>query len=93
KNRFISENKLKTIHGLLAPGGTFQIKTDHAGYFQWIEEQIKLTSHLWQIIFRSTDLHANNPDAGSLNFPDVTCFEKLFIKDKLPIMRIDLKKI
>ncbi|NDD90734.1 methyltransferase domain-containing protein [bacterium] len=93
KNRFINEAKLRTIHELLAPGGTFQIKTDHPGYFSWMEEQIAKTSNLWKVTFRSTDLHAGNPEAGSLNFPEVTCFEKLFIKDGLPIMRIDLQKI
>jgi len=92
KNRFITDSKLRTIHEVLAPGGTFQIKTDHPGYFAWMEEHIAKTAELWEITFRSTDLHAGNPAAGTLTFPDVTCFEKLFIKDGIPIHRIDLKK-
>jgi tRNA (guanine-N7-)-methyltransferase len=92
KNRFITETKLRTIHELLAPGGSFQIKTDHAGYFAWMEEAIAKTQDLWEITFRSANLHANNPQAGSLSFPEVTCFEKLFIKDGIAIHRIDLTK-
>jgi tRNA G46 methylase TrmB len=80
------------IHDVLSPDGTFQIKTDHPGYFAWMEDHIARTAELWDITFRSTDLHAGNPAAHTLTFPDVTCFEKLFIKDGIPIHRIDLKK-
>ena len=92
KNRFITDSKLKTIHELMAPGGGFQIKTDHAGYFDWMEEHVSRVSDYWDVSFRTRDLHAGNPNAGSLTFPEVTCFERLFIKDALPIHRLDLVK-
>jgi len=92
KNRFITEAKLRLIHGLLAEGGTFQIKTDHPGYFEWMEAHIAQVSDLWEVTLRTNDLHAGHPNPTSLTFPEVTCFERLFIKDGIPIHRIDLKK-
>jgi tRNA (guanine-N7-)-methyltransferase len=92
KNRFITEEKLRLIASLMSSGGTFQIKTDHPGYFLWMEEHISRTKDLWEITFRSTDLHRDNPQATQLTFPEVTCFEKLFIKDGIPIHRLDLKR-
>ena len=92
KNRFLNAQRLRDVHSVLADGGLFHIKTDHADYFAAMEEAINETRDLWNVRERTTDLHAGNPDAGKLTIPDVTLFERLFIKDGLPIHSVKLFK-
>ena len=73
-------------------GQRFQIKTDHRGYFDWILQAVQECPDQWQVLDVSTDLHKNHPNPEKLQIPDVTLFEKLFIKDRLPIHSLQLKR-
>jgi tRNA (guanine-N7-)-methyltransferase len=92
KNRWITATRLHELHHVLRAGGVLHIKTDHPGYFDWIEEALSSTEMqgLWDVLSRTRDLHAGNPNARNLETPEVTLFEKLFIKDGLPIHQLML---
>ncbi len=85
KNRFLKESTLREAARVVRPGGIFHIKTDHDGYYAWMQEAFTKGGDLWEIERESLDLHAGNPAAGKLEIPEVTLFEKLFIKDGIPI--------
>jgi tRNA (guanine-N7-)-methyltransferase len=36
RNRLVTEPFLLDVHRVLRPGGTFVLKTDHPGYYQWV---------------------------------------------------------
>lgn len=93
KNRLINEKRLRLFAELVKPGGVFHIKTDHRGYFDWMLEAIEKTGDVWKPFELTFDLHKGNPNAHLLQFPEVTLFEKLFIKDQLPIHSVKLEKI
>jgi tRNA G46 methylase TrmB len=78
-------------------GGIFHIKTDHPGYFEWMLEHLEIALKeaglIWEIVEKTHDLHAEHPDAASLQIPDVTLFERLFIKDGIKINSLKLKAL
>lgn len=92
KNRWVKPENLRAAARLVRPGGTFHIKTDHFGYFQWMEDAVKEVDSLWEVTDRTTDLHANHPDPTSLTIPEVTLFERLFIKDGIKINSLWLRR-
>lgn len=99
KNRFLNAERLKDAAYVVRSGGIFHIKTDHRGYFDWMEEALKTlqedpnTAGLWEIVERTTDLHAGHPDPRKLQIPEVTLFERLFIKDGIPINCLILRRL
>ncbi len=93
KNRFIQGPHLEQISRLLKPDGTFHIKTDHPEYFEWILEIVQAHAHLFEITELSRNLHADHPAPDLLQIPEVTLFEKLFIKKRLPIHSLKLKVV
>lgn len=93
KNRFINPDRLRLIAGLVRPGGTFHIKTDHAEYFEWMEAAVSKVQDLWRVSEITRNLHATHPSPQSLTIPEVTLFEKLFIKDQIPIKSITLSRL
>ena len=97
KNRFITTEEILRILPLLKRGGIFHIKTDHPGYFDWIEDALKSARSeskiKWDTIERSTDLHAQHPAPSQLQIPDVTLFEKLFIRDGIRIHSLKLQRL
>jgi tRNA (guanine-N7-)-methyltransferase len=92
KHRFVTPERLRMISRLMAPNGTFHIKTDHAGYFAWMEEALAAVPDAWRTLGRSANLHADHPAPETLEIPEVTLFEKLFIQDRLPIHSLRLGK-
>ncbi len=92
KNRTFNREWLKRIHPLLSSKGFFHIKTDHRGYFDHMIEEIQAVPSFFQSFDLTYDLHADHPNPRSLAIPEVTLFERLFIKDGLPIHSIRLKK-
>lgn len=97
KNRFITSERLLGLAKLVRAGGTFHIKTDHAGYFEWMEKALaslqKEKGCPWKIIERSTDLHAGNEDRLKLEIPKVTLFEKIFIRQGIKINSLMLERV
>jgi tRNA (guanine-N7-)-methyltransferase len=91
KNRTASAEWLRTIAPLLSADGIFHLKTDHAGYFEFILEELTKVTDIFEVIETTKDLHAGNPNAHLLKIPQVTLFERLFIKDGLPIHSVKLK--
>jgi tRNA (guanine-N7-)-methyltransferase len=92
KNRFITGESLRMLATLVKKGGVFHIKTDHAEYFDWMEEALKETGDTWEVLELTRDLHANHPNPLSLKIPDITLFEGLFLKDGIKINSVKLKR-
>ena len=57
-----------------------------------MEKSVSQVPELWEVAERSVDLHAGHPAPGTLRIPEVTLFERLFIRDGLPIHLLDLKR-
>ncbi len=92
KNRTADQDWLRRIAPTLKTGGVFHIKTDHAEYFDFMLQEISSCLDLFDPFEKTFDLHADNPNRHALKIPEVTLFERLFIKDGLPIHSIKLKK-
>lgn len=90
KNRFVRPERLEDAWRILKPDGLFHIKTDHPGYFDWIEESLAQVPGLFRVAERTRDLHAGNPGARDLVIPEVTLFERLFIRSGAPIHSLKL---
>lgn len=97
KNRYLTADRLLAIAPLVRPGGVFHIKTDHAGYFEWMEAAVhelqKENGRIWEVTDLNRDLHQNHPNPTSLQIPDVTLFERLFIKDGIKINQMKLTRL
>jgi tRNA (guanine-N7-)-methyltransferase len=97
KNRFVSAETLARVAPTLKKGGVFHIKTDHASYFEWMVEALAESERefgkLWEIVEETRDLHADHPNPELLQIPDVTLFERLFIKDGIKINSLKLRRI
>jgi tRNA (guanine-N7-)-methyltransferase len=87
KHRYLTADRLEEFARLVKPGGGLHIKTDHAGYFEWIEEALG-PSPVWETISRTRDLHGGNPARAALTIPEVTLFERIFIRDGIRIKRL-----
>jgi tRNA (guanine-N7-)-methyltransferase len=92
KNRFVTAERLRAIAPVLKPGGIFHIKTDHPGYFEWMEKALEEAKDAWRVVERTRDLHQGHPDPLSLQIPDVTLFERLFVRDGIPIQSLKLQR-
>ena len=105
KNRFVTADQLCRILKVMKHGGIFHIKTDHPGYFEWIENALAdalktleakgstENTPTWKIVERSANLHKDHPNPKLLQIPEVTLFERLFIKDGIPIHSLKLQRI
>lgn len=92
KNRFLKESTLREAARVVKQGGLFHIKTDHDGYFAWMQEAIAKVGDVWEVERETLDLHEGNARAGELQIPDVTLFERLFIKDGIKIKSVWLRR-
>jgi tRNA (guanine-N7-)-methyltransferase len=92
KNRFINPRNLEMLARVVRSGGTFHIKTDHPGYFEWMEQSLAEAAAFWDVEHRSTDLHKGHPDPKSLRIPEVTLFERIFVEKGLPIHSLKLRR-
>lgn len=91
KNRTANTEWLKTVAPLLSGRGHFHIKTDHREYFDYIIENLNQLKDTYEVFDLTYNLHEKHPNPKSLLIPDVTLFERLFIKDGLPIYSVKLK--
>jgi tRNA (guanine-N7-)-methyltransferase len=92
KNRWVNATHLQDIAEILKSGGELHIKTDHPDYFEFMLEEIKKVQNQFEVIFESKDLHAGNPNAHKLTFPEVTLYESVFIKSQVPVNKVVLRK-
>jgi tRNA (guanine-N7-)-methyltransferase len=92
KNRFLKESTLREAARIVRSGGVFHIKTDHDGYYEWMREAFAKVGDVWTVERETFDLHAGNAEARKLDIPDVTLFEKLFIKDGIKIKSAWLRR-
>jgi tRNA (guanine-N7-)-methyltransferase len=96
KNRTANVEWLKRVAPLLRRGvpgrGIFHFKTDHREYFDFVVENLKELTEIYEVFDLTYDLHEHHPDPKSLKIPDVTLFERLFIKDGLPIHSLKLRR-
>ena len=90
KNRFITAETLHDLSKAVKPGGIFYIKTDHPDYFEWMLKAVAEVPDLWEVLELSRDLHKNHPAPQKLQIPEVTLFERIFIKDQIPIQSLKL---
>jgi tRNA (guanine-N7-)-methyltransferase len=79
--RLIQEAFMKSLHGLLGPGGELRAKTDDLPYFQWMEKVFAKAEGFERIDW---------PEAADA---PVTNFERRFLNKGLPIYRARLRKI
>ena len=90
KNRTATRDWLQAMLPLLQQDGTFHLKTDHREYFDFIIENLQALSERIQITELNTHLHQHHPAPHTLTIPEVTLFERLFIKDGLPIHSVKI---
>jgi tRNA (guanine-N7-)-methyltransferase len=81
KNRLLNADFFSVLASLMKPEGVLEIRMDQRAYFE------ETMNHLapWQTLHLTFDKHAGHPDPTSLTLPEVTLFERLFIRDKVPI--------
>ena len=91
KNRTANTNWLRSLAPLISDRGHFHLKTDHAEYFEFILENLAELNDVFEIVDMTKNLHANHPNPTSLKIPEVTLFERLFIKDGLPIHSVKMR--
>lgn len=91
KNRLVTAERLRQIVRIMKPNGVFHIKTDHPGYFEWILKAVEEVSDTWKVLEINRDLHQDHPSPWTLQLPEVTLFEKIFIRDQIPIQSLKLQ--
>ena len=89
----VPEKYLKHLEGT---NGLFEIRTDHADYFQAMTGALdesfegQAVKDHWNIQKLNGDKHAGC--TRQLEIPEITLFEKLFIKDGIPIKEMILER-
>jgi tRNA (guanine-N7-)-methyltransferase len=86
KNRFVQKRNLDILWKLQRPGSKIQFKTDSREYFDWALPEIKSSNY--EIEFLTYDLHQS--EMANSNF--ITAFEKIFIRQNIPINYVRLVK-
>ncbi len=93
KNRFVTPERYREIREIMKPGGILHIKTDHPDYFKWMEKALDESHARWKTLEKTSDLHQGHPNPASLTIPEVTLFERLFIKEGIPIHSLKLSAL
>ncbi len=79
KNRIVCETFLRRLYDLQRPGSIVEFKTDSREYFLWAMDEISRSPY--QLVYQTLDLHQS--DFHEQNF--ITTFEKIFMKQGIPI--------
>jgi tRNA (guanine-N7-)-methyltransferase len=82
KKRLIQAPFLSSAYKALKPGAIFYIKTDHDGYAEWMEKEIKQCG-LFNILLESKDLRAEYPEHLLAKY--TTGFERIFLEQGILI--------
>ncbi len=93
ENRLLSQSWFELCARLLPAGSKYEFRTDHADYFRAVDAAVSELTKQWTVTHRTTDKHKNHPLPFQLDTPEVTLFEKLFIKQGLPIHELHLQKL
>lgn len=93
KNRYFQTENLRQLAEVVKVGGEFHIKTDHAGYFAWMQKICADVTDVWRVEEKISDLHRGHPDPEALQIPEVTLFERIFIRQGIPIHSLRLRRI
>jgi tRNA (guanine-N7-)-methyltransferase len=86
KNRVVQKRNLDILWDLQRPGAKIDFKTDSEEAFKWCLEEIRQTKYKME--FLTHNLHKS--EMLESNF--VTAFEKIFLREGLPIHFIRLRK-
>lgn len=81
KNRFVQPETISSFHRILINGGEFLFKTDHLGYFEWVQE----------VMAESNLLQPLQWDANDFYYPE-TDFEKQWKDNGREIYRARFQK-
>lgn len=90
KKRLFQAPFLQAAHRVLAPQGEIWIKTDHDGLFTWMQQHLEETP-LFAPSFLSWDLYQQYPQHFLTQNP--TKFEKIFLRQQVPIKAMILTKL
>lgn len=77
KNRVVNREILNLLRRLQRPGSQIEFKTDSREYFDWALEEIDNSDY--KIVKKSYDFHKE------FQAPLITAFERIFIRQGLPI--------
>lgn len=91
-HRFFRPERWKSFHFFLKPGGLLDFKTDQESYFDWVLAGFEAVRRDWEVLDCQRHLHASQPHPELLRVPEVTVFEQLFIRKKLPIFRLQVRR-
>lgn len=82
KKRLFQVPFLESVYKTLKPGGIFYIKTDHDGYAEWMDAEIKKFGK-FKVILQSNNLREEYPEHLLSHY--ITGFEKIFIEQGIKI--------
>ena len=86
KHRMIQDEFLKRLYRVQKPGSRVEFKTDSRDYFDWAMERFQRSEY--ELVGHSYDLHKS--EFVERNF--ATHFEKLFLRQGLPICFAELRR-
>ncbi|MBY0470374.1 tRNA (guanosine(46)-N7)-methyltransferase TrmB [bacterium] len=93
KNRLVRPEMLAKLAKLVKRGGSFEIRTDHPAYFEWMLKSIDQSKEHWEMLSMTRDKHATDREAAKkLKIPEVTLFERVFILEDIPIQQAILRR-
>lgn len=87
KNRLVTPRMVEVYSRLQKLGGKLELKTDSADFFLWALKCFHESNY--QLLFESRDWRS---DTRSTQTP-MTCFEKIFVRQKLPIYYAKWEKV
>jgi tRNA (guanine-N7-)-methyltransferase len=90
KKRLFQKNFLDTAHKILEKGGEIHVKTDHDGYFEWMQQFLENEDRFEKVMY-TTDLRKELPEHFLASFQ--TKFEKIFLQQGINIKAMVLKKL
>ncbi len=76
KRRLTSKRFLELYKKILQPGGIFNLKTDHTGFFEYSLESLQ--ANWFEILEQTTDLH-NDPELLAQHYWVITRYEQMAI--------------
>jgi tRNA (guanine-N7-)-methyltransferase len=89
KKRLFQTNFLNAAYKVLKKGGKVLVKTDHDGYFEWMQGFLEKEERFEKMMY-TTDLKKEYPDHFLASFE--TKFEKIFLKQGIKIKAMVLVK-